>query len=368
MQGGTLVNREHFIKQNILTTSIFINAAGFLRIVQDEDYKEPKSRPGPASDFSDDPDPLDNTRVHPEDYDLARKMASDALELDEEDVVDEHPSWVISQLMKNADIERKLYELNLDDFATSLRQEREEQKRHTLNMIRSEMLKPFGELREPFIVPDARDVFWLLGNLKDEDLRPGYKLTCTVTKVLDHLAIVSLPVAGLEGSISSKLLVDEGVSIERAAQVVRRGQVLDAVVLSIRREMDTDLFQVEMSARPLDVGRDDSALREIKHDSCWDIDCENNDKEIARRKKNAENSRARRVIKHPNFHNFTSHQAEVFLEDQHPGDVVVRPSSKGADHLAVTWKVADKLYQHIGELKVIKLEPRFLCLRRCVRA
>ena len=86
MQGGTLVNREHFIKQNILTTSIFINAAGFLRIVQDEDYKEPKSRSGQASDFSDDPDPLDNTRVHPEDYDLARKMALDALELDKEDV------------------------------------------------------------------------------------------------------------------------------------------------------------------------------------------------------------------------------------------------------------------------------------------
>ena len=106
------LKQRAFIKQNILTTSIFINAAGFLRIAQDADYKEPKSRPGPNADFSDDPDPLDNTRVHPEDYDLARKMASDALELDEEDVVDEHPSWVISQLMKNADIERKLYELN----------------------------------------------------------------------------------------------------------------------------------------------------------------------------------------------------------------------------------------------------------------
>ena len=30
-------------------------------------------------------DPLDDTRIHPEDYELARKMATDALELDEED-------------------------------------------------------------------------------------------------------------------------------------------------------------------------------------------------------------------------------------------------------------------------------------------
>ena len=52
-------------------------------------------------------------------------MASDALELDdEEDIIVEYPSWVISQLMKDADIELKLYILNSDDFATSLRQER----------------------------------------------------------------------------------------------------------------------------------------------------------------------------------------------------------------------------------------------------
>lgn len=29
------------------------------------------------------------------------------------------------------------------------------------------------------------------------------------------------------------------------------------------------------------------------------------------------------------------------------GEVVVRPSSKGADHLTITWKVADKIYQHV---------------------
>lgn len=29
------------------------------------------------------------------------------------------------------------------------------------------------------------------------------------------------------------------------------------------------------------------------------------------------------------------------------GEVIIRPSSKGADHLTITWKVADKIYQHI---------------------
>lgn len=29
------------------------------------------------------------------------------------------------------------------------------------------------------------------------------------------------------------------------------------------------------------------------------------------------------------------------------GEVIIRPSSKGADHLTITWKVTDKIYQHI---------------------
>ena len=29
------------------------------------------------------------------------------------------------------------------------------------------------------------------------------------------------------------------------------------------------------------------------------------------------------------------------------GEVIVRPSSKGSDHLTVTWKVSDDIYQHV---------------------
>ncbi|KAI6122716.1 SH2 domain-containing protein, partial [Pisolithus croceorrhizus] len=57
----------------------------------------------------------------------------------------------------------------------------------------------------------------------------------------------------------------------------------------------------------------------------------------------AETDRTRWVIKHPNFHNFHATQAKNFLEKQQCGDVVICPSSKGMGHLAVTWKVDDKL-------------------------
>lgn len=56
----------------------------------------------------------------------------------------------------------------------------------------------------------------------------------------------------------------------------------------------------------------------------------------------------RAETKHPNFHNFKSAQAEQYLAGQPNGDVVIRPSSKGPEHLAVTWKVDQGVYQHLG--------------------
>ena len=99
-----------------MTTKIFLNAAGFLRILQTTDHiKTSKSRHNEDTDTS---DPLDNTRIHPEDYELARKIATDAFELDE-DVHDEHPSHVVSLIMSDSEIDKMLDELE-STWTTSL--------------------------------------------------------------------------------------------------------------------------------------------------------------------------------------------------------------------------------------------------------
>lgn len=55
----------------------------------------------------------------------------------------------------------------------------------------------------------------------------------------------------------------------------------------------------------------------------------------------------KRVIVHPAFHNISFAEAEKLMDKMAQGEVIVRPSSKGSDHLTVTWKVADAIYQHI---------------------
>lgn len=344
-QGGNLINRDQFIKGGLLTTKIFLNAAGFLRILQDSHEEPTKSSKG-RIDEENSPDPLDDTRIHPEDYELARKMATDALELDEEDTHDDHPSHVVTLIMRDMDNERKLSELNLDEFAISLYEANHDQKRHTLNVIRDELLKPFAEQREKFRLPTEWDILTMLSGETPHTLRVGLIVSVLVLRIKSAFVNVRLD-SGIEGVINAQYLSDDTGA--KADSVVQKGQTIPGVVIDIKFELDQDALFVELSSRPSDVGPGDGQFRRVRKDEAWDHARAEKDDEFLARKKRAEIDRTRRVIKHPNFHNFKTAQAEAYLEKQQRGDVVIRPSSKGIDHLAVTWKVDEKLYQHIGD-------------------
>ncbi|PFH54298.1 hypothetical protein AMATHDRAFT_135887 [Amanita thiersii Skay4041] len=339
--GGTLVNRDQFIKGGLLTTKIFLNAAGFLRIQQEQETKSSKNR----HDDDNAQDPLDDTRIHPEDYELARKMATDALELDEEDIHDEHPSHVVSLIMHDPENEKKLSELNLDEFAISLYEANNDQKRHTLNVIRDELVKPFTEQRDRFPLPTESEVLTMLSGETDRTLRPGLLISVLVMRLTKQAVNVRLD-SGVEGIIEARWVADQIPN--HTSDVVKKGQTIVAVIIAIQSKIyEEDSFTVELSSRTEEIAKGDAHYRRVRQDEAWDHGRHEKDRELLDRKKRAEVDRARRVIKHPNFHNFNTAQAEAYLEKQQRGDVIIRPSSKGTNHLAVTWKVDHGLYQHI---------------------
>jgi len=341
----------------MLTTKIFLNASGFLRVIHDREMKPGKYRP----DDETAPDPLDDTRIHPEDYELARKMATDALELDEEDIHDEHPSQVVTVIMNDKDRERKLLELNLDEFAISLYEANHDQKRHTLNVIREELLKPFAEKRQKFVLPTDWDILTMLSGETPKTLQVGLIVSALVFRIQKESVNVRLD-SGIEGVISVQYLTD---NTQNPFDVVKKGQTITGVVVETIFQLDHDEFSVALSCRPEDLAGGDRVFRHVKHDPMWDGGRYEKDQDMLTRKKRAETDRTRRVIKHPNFHNFNTAQAETYLEKQQRGDVVIRPSSKGINHLAVTWKVDDKLYQHIGMCCCIIIAANLLMSRRC---
>jgi len=57
---------------------------------------------------------------------------------------------------------------------------------------------------------------------------------------------------------------------------------------------------------------------------------------------------------HPSFHNVDYAESERIMSNMEQGEAIIRPSSKGANHLTVTWKVTDSI------LQVSKLQREFI--------
>lgn len=336
--GGVVGSRDELVgdperhKLPVLGPRVWNNCASFLFIEYDNTNA--------------DSDPLDNTRIHPEDYDLARKVAADALGLDEEDVkaeTDENgPGAIVRKLFKE-DEQDKVNELILEEYAEQLEREYQQRKRATLETIRAELQVPYEELRKNFLSLKPNQIFTMFTGETEDSLCEGMIVAVNVRVVKDDFAIVKLD-CGIEGRIES-----HDVSSHRSIKdILHIGQTIQAKILDINRKD----FVAKLTIRE-DELRKPFKRRFDLDEHQWDRNLESMDKEEVQ-EKDKTTGRTQRVIKHPLFKPFNGLQAEEYLGGQPLGEVVVRPSSKGNDHLTITWKVADGVYQHIDVLELQK--------------
>jgi transcription elongation factor SPT6 len=340
LNGGYVNSREELLvneHHQAMGPKVWNNASGFLYISYDQTEE--------TSEF------LDSTRVHPEDYDIARKMAADALELDEEDIEAERQEFgtgaIVRRLIRE-EAQDRVNDLVLEEYAIQLEKNLGSRKRSTLEAIRDELNEPLEELRRPFNEKLSQSqIFTMFTGDTAESLQVGMNIPVTLKRISDQY-IEGVLDSGMSATIEAGPHVDNGVSPK---QLYSMHQTVQAHVLEIKR----DEFLVRVSLRDDDVKKpfrrfDPEKL--YKYDE-WDSRQETADKRLLEQKSDT-GMRATRVIKHSYFRPFNSKQAEEYLGSQNRGDVVVRPSSKGSDHLAVTWKVADGIFQHIDVLELDK--------------
>lgn len=337
--GGVVNTRDELVgdpdshKLPVVGPRVWNNCASFLSIEYDSS--------NPMSDY------LDNTRVHPEDYELGRKMAADALELDEEDVkaeVDEGgPGAIVRKLIKD-DEQEKVNDLILEEYAEQLERNYNQRKRATLETIRAELQQPYEELRRNFAILSDDEIFTMLTGETRDSLCEGMIVPVYIRVVKDDFLIARLD-AGIEGRVDIEDGSDQELPLTR---LFTPHQIAQAKLM----ELDRGAFSAKLSLRETMLRH--PYRKRIDHDpGSWDVIQEQKDKEELREKDKA-TGRTQRVVKHPLFRPFNATQAEEYLGSQSPGDAVIRPSSKGNDHLAVTWKVADGVYQHIDVLELQK--------------
>uniref|UniRef100_A0A3Q1FJV9 Transcription elongation factor SPT6 n=1 Tax=Acanthochromis polyacanthus TaxID=80966 RepID=A0A3Q1FJV9_9TELE len=371
-----LENRTQLVTMCHMGPKVFINCAGFIKI--------DTASLGDSTDSY--IEVLDGSRVHPETYEWARKMAVDALEYDES-AEDANPAGALEEILENPE---RLKDLDLDAFAEELERQGYGNKGITLYDIRAELSCRYKDLRVPYRVPNTEEVFNLLTKETPETFYIGKLITSVVTgiahrrpqgesydqairndatglwqcpfcqqdnfpelsEVWNHFDSGSCPGQaigvrsrldnGVQGFIPTKFLSDKVV--KHPEERVKVGMTVHCRIMKI----DIEKFSVDLTCRTSDL-MDKANEWKLPKDSYYDFDTESEDQkqEEELKKKQQRTPYIKRVIAHPNFHNISFNQAEKMMETLDQGDLIIRPSSKGENHLTVTWKVADGIYQHV---------------------
>jgi uncharacterized protein len=198
---GKFKHRKQLLKVPKLGQKAFEQCAGFLRITDGDNI-------------------LDNTSVHPESYEAAKKL----LELTGytlDDVKNKKLSGLYDKVMKNVDELAKQCGVGVP----------------TLKDITEELLKPGRDPRD-----EIKPVQLLEGVMNIEDLKPGMILTGTVRNVMDFGAFVDIGVHQ-DGLVHISRLSDKFV--KHPTDIVSVGDIVQVKVLDI----DIDRKRISLSMR-----------------------------------------------------------------------------------------------------------------------
>ncbi|SCV06027.1 LANO_0H20494g1_1 [Lachancea nothofagi CBS 11611] len=343
-----LLARQQLITHNILHKTIFMNSAGFLYISwnqKNQRYEDLEH------------DQLDSTRIHPEDYHLATKVAADALEYDPDAIAEKEEQGSMSEfieiLREDPDCKTKLESLNLEAYAEELEKNSGQKKLNNLNTIVLELLNGFEELRNDFHPLNAEEVFTALTGESDKTFFKGCIVPVKVER-FRHSDIICATNSLVECIVNSQRHL--GAQLKRqASELYEIGMTYPAKVIFI----DYENISAEISFLEHDVKHQYVPVHYSKDPSIWDLKQELEDseeeKQIAMREARAK--RTHRVINHPYYFPFNGAQAEDYLRSKERGDFVIRQSSQGDDHLSITWKLDKDLFQHVDIVEQEKENP-----------
>jgi len=345
---GVLRFRSEVYIAKLFEKNVYFNVAGFLKIRVDRGEELGKR------------EALDSTRIHPENYILAKKIARDAL--DDEDYVNMQ-DWV-PKVMKDS---VKLKDLDLEDYANHLAAQKQKPNMiHVLRFIEKELSCPFEDPRNGKKELENKDLFYRLCKENPLVFRPNCFVTVRIFKINQRNLLCKISENGLIGAIDIQDIFErkenfsEDLSKNSSFQI---GFVLRAKIKAInfdnaingddQRKKKTaghDL-RVELTIKPSDMRINKQSLKELfpnwesieKHFKV----IEEEDFPHFMETNKGQIRYIPRKINHPKFKNISIALAMNFLNDRSVGEYVIRPSSKGTEHLNITWKFYEKVIVHL---------------------
>ena len=189
---GRINSREEIKKKKLLSDKVYEQAIGFLRI-------------------TDGINPLDQTGIHPESYDIAtnllKKLDFTIKDLGSEELINKINTYNIENLAK---------ELNTDIYTLE----------DIVKSLKSPMLDPRDEMPQPLLKSDVLDI---------KDLKRGMKLQGTVRNVIDFGAFIDI---GLHNDGLAHISKLTKKYIKHPSEILSVGDIVDCYVDEVNIEKE----------------------------------------------------------------------------------------------------------------------------------
>ncbi|KAG9454791.1 hypothetical protein H6P81_007695 [Aristolochia fimbriata] len=331
---GSVFSRKELMTE-FMKKKVFFNAVGFLRV----------RRSGVAASSIRIIDLLDDTRIHPESYKLAKNMAKDVYDEDVQDYQNDSDDEVQEMAIEHVREQPKLLRvLDIDEYAKSVEERLGEQKKETLYDIRMELLHGFEDWRTPYSEPTQDEEFYMISGETEESLAVGRVVQATVKQVTQEKLTCALD-SGLTGLLMKK----DGFQQRRrdyqqddldfTTENFPVGTIIDCRVEKIKKNRYL-VFLTLGEGRDESVPKLDPYYHEGESNRLTEEHKTRKEKELVKK-----HFRPRMIV-HPCFQNLTADEAIEFISEKEPGESIIRPSPRGPSYLTLTLKVYDGVYAH----------------------
>ena len=189
-ENGKIMSRDEVKKKKLLSDKAFEQSIGFMRVI-------------------DGTNPLDETNIHPESYDVTNKLLKH-LNLD-------------IKLIGKEELINILNDINLNDLSKELNTDI-----YTLEGIINSLKAPKRDFRDQYDAPILKENI-----LKLEDLKVGMKLQGTVRNVVDFGAFIDIGIKN-DGLVHISKITKK--YIKHPSEVLKVGDIVDCYVLDILKD------------------------------------------------------------------------------------------------------------------------------------
>jgi transcription elongation factor SPT6 len=290
VRAGSVVSRKEI--SGFLRKKVFYNCIGFLRVCR-------TGAAGSALAV----DVLDDTRIHPESYELAGDMAKDVYADDlsqDANEMDEDEAMLAIEHVKTKK-PHMLEALNIDEYMKSLPDGK--RKRETLYDIKMELLHGFQDWRAPFREPTSEEEFLMLSGETEESIAEGTIVQVTVRSVQE-----SRYVCALDSGLRAFITFDDFEGYDPDSEQVREGDIITAKIKSVNKAR----CLVYLTTKESDMRR----RHYVKHDQYYhenDVSSRTERDKAQKKKELVKKHFKPRMIVHPRFQNLTADEATEVL-------------------------------------------------------